>query len=235
MTIKSQVTDILGRELETQDTFQFGAMEWEAKIFLVPLIYVGVALGFVLLTVMFFDRFDGSETSSGRIALLLGGIRRRLGSIVPRHLRRGSTPYDDALVPSDVSSGTPQLPPLDSRSTGFRFSGLLVAELRLMFKCLQWWWYVVDAGLIVASLIASPDTAPGTLLLIVWVWPLLIWSNMGVREAHNRTKQLVFSAPHPLRCHLPVTWLSGLIVTALVGSGVLLCLLIDGNADGAAT
>ena len=56
---------------------------------------------------------------------------------------------------------------------------------------------------------------------------------MGVREVQNRTEQLVFSASHPLRRQLPVTWLSSLIVTALIGSGVLLRLLIDGNADGA--
>ena len=56
---------------------------------------------------------------------------------------------------------------------------------------------------------------------------------MGVREMQNRTDQLVFSASHPLGRQLPVTWLSGLIVTALIGSGVLLRLLIDGNADGA--
>jgi hypothetical protein len=104
-----------------------------------------------------------------------------------------------------------------------------------MLKGLQWWWYLVAAGLIVASLIVSLDTAHGTLLPIVWVWPVLIWSSMGVREVQNRTNQLVFSAPHPLRRQLPVTWLSGLIVTALVGSGVLLRLLIDGNADGAVT
>ena len=55
---------------------------------------------------------------------------------------------------------------------------------------------------------------------------------MGVREVQNRTDQLVFSASHPLMRQLPITWLSGLILKALVGSGALLRLLIDGNADG---
>jgi hypothetical protein len=67
MIIKSQAMDILGRELETQDTFRFSGMEWEAKIFLVRLIYVGAALGLVLLAVLFFDRF-GNRLGSHRSA-----------------------------------------------------------------------------------------------------------------------------------------------------------------------
>ena len=233
MIIKSQAMDILGRELDKQDTFRFSGMDWEAKIFLIRLIYMGVALGVVYLAVRFFDRFEGSERGSSRITLFFESLRRRLNSIIPGRLRRDSTPYGDPEPLSDLSVGRLQLTPLGSRSTGFRFAGLLVAELRLMLKGLQWWWYLVAAGLIVASLLVPLENVQSALLPAVWVWPVLIWSSMGVREVQNRTDQLIFSASHPLTRQLPVTWLSGLILTALVGSGVLLRLLIDGNADGA--
>ena len=233
MIIKSQAMDQLGREWTEQETFRFSGMEWEATIFLVRLIYVGVALGIAILAVRFFDRFEGSGRGSGRITLFLDSIQRRLSSIIRGRLRRDSTPVGDTEALSELSDGPLQLTPLDSRSTGFRFSGMLVAELRLMLKGLQWWWYLIAVALIVASLIVPLETAHRSLLPILWIWPVLIWSNMGVREVQNRTDQLVFSAAHPLRRQLPVTWLSGLIVTALIGSGVLLRLLIDGNADGA--
>ena len=233
MIIKSQAMDQLGREWTGQETFRFSGMEWEAKVFLVRLIYLGVALGVVFLAMRFFDRFEGSGRGSNRIALFFESMRRPFGSIIPKRLRRESTPYGDTEALSELSVDHLQLTPVDSRSTGFRLAGLLVAELRLMLKGLQWWWYLVAVGLIVASLIVPLETAHRSLLPIVWIWPVLIWSTMGVREVQNHTDQLVFSAPYPLRRQLPVIWLSGLIVTALIGSGVLVRLLIDGNVDGA--
>ena len=86
MILKSQAMDILGRELDTQDTFRFSGMECEVEIFLVRLIYVGVALGFVFLVVRIFDRFEGSGSGSNRITLFFESIRRRLGSIIPKRL-----------------------------------------------------------------------------------------------------------------------------------------------------
>jgi hypothetical protein len=50
-----------------------------------------------------------------------------------------------------------------------------------------------------------------------------------VREVHHCTGELVFAAPHPLRRQLPATWLSGLIVALLAGSGVALRLLLAGE------
>ncbi len=231
--IKSQAMDLLGREWTEQETFRFSGMEWDARIFLVRLIYVGVALGIVFLAARIFDRFEGSGRGSSRITLLFESIRRRLHSIIPGRLRRDSTPYGEPETLSELSVSHSQLTPLDSRSTGFRFAGLLVAELRLMLKGLQWWWYLIAVGLIVVSLVMPLEDVQSGLLPAVWLWPVLIWSSMGVREVQHRTDQLVFTASYPLWRQLPVTWLSGLIVTALIGSGVLLRLLIDGNADGA--
>ena len=233
MIIKSQAMDILGREWAGQETFRFNGMEWEAKVLAVRLIYLGVALGVVFLAMWFFDRFEGSGRGTNRIARFLGRMTRRLESIIPGRSRRDGTSYSDTEPLSELSVDHLQLTPLDSRSTGFRFAGLLVAELRLMLKGLQWWWYLVALGLIVASLIMPLETAHRSMLPIVWIWPVLIWSTMGVREVQSHTDQLVFSAPYPLRRQLPVTWLSGLLVTVLIGSGVLVRLLHDGNVDGA--
>jgi len=67
------------------------------------------------------------------------------------------------------------------------------------------------------------------LLPLAWLWPVLIWSSMGAREVQNRTEELVFANPHPLRRQLPATWLGGLIVALLTGSGVALRLVLTGN------
>jgi len=92
-----------------------------------------------------------------------------------------------------------------------------------------WWWYAVAVGLIVAGLLSTGRKALETWLPLSWVWPVLVWSAMGVREARHRTEQLVFSIAHPLRRQLPATWLAGVIVTLLAGGGVAVRLLLAGE------
>ena len=235
LILESNAERLLGRELGPQETFEWHGVDWTSTILLTRLIYVGAALGIVLLAARLFDRFDSARAPFGRFAPAAERIQRTLVGLSHRLSRRGQVPSDDADEPMMLPHERVTLTPLDSRPTGFRFAGLLVAELRLMLKGLQWWWYLVAVGLIVASLAMPFESVQRWLLPAVWLWPVLIWSSMGVREVQNRTDQLVFSAPHPLVRQLPVTWLSGLVLTAVIGSGVLLRLLIDGDADGLIT
>ena len=98
-----------------------------------------------------------------------------------------------------------------------------------MRASLHWWWFVIAAGLIVGGLLAPTNVAQQYLLPAAWLWPLLAWSALGTREARHQTAQLVFSAAHPLGRQLPATWLAGVLVTALTGSGVALNLLLAGD------
>jgi hypothetical protein len=55
---------------------------------------------------------------------------------------------------------------------------------------------------------------------------------MGSREMRHATHQLVFSAARPLTRQLPATWLAGVVVAVLAGSGVLVRLLLAGDGPG---
>ena len=67
---------------------------------------------------------------------------------------------------------------------------------------------VPDAGgLIVACLAAPLSASSGGVVLAAWIWPLLIWSQMGSREARYATGSLIFSAPHALQRQLPAVGL----------------------------
>ncbi|HEX3554932.1 MAG TPA: hypothetical protein VIA62_17040 [Thermoanaerobaculia bacterium] len=79
---------------------------------------------------------------------------------------------------------------------------MLRAELRLLLKGQRWWWYAVAAGLIVAGF-AVPEAGRRIVLPLAWIWPLLLWSSLGAREARFATDGLVFSAARPLRRQLP--------------------------------
>ena len=98
-----------------------------------------------------------------------------------------------------------------------------------MLKGRKWWWYVVAGGLIVACA-ATPDASGrGMLLACAWLWPVLMWSSMGVREVRDQTSQLLFSAPHPIARQLPAVWLAGVVLALLTGSGFGARVLLGGD------
>ena len=107
------------------------------------------------------------------------------------------------------------------------------AELRLALQGLGRWWYIVAATLIVGGLV-SPLAISRFWLIAAWIWPILIWSAMGTREARQRTGQLIFSTAHPLARQLPACWLAGVIVAALTGGGSALRLAIARDGSGMA-
>jgi hypothetical protein len=104
-------------------------------------------------------------------------------------------------------------------------------ELRLALKGITRWWYAV-AGIFVIGGLASPLSVSRLWLIAAWIWPILIWSAMGVREARFRTGQLVFSAAHSLVRQLPAAWMAGVAVSLAAGSGTALRMLFAGDAHG---
>jgi hypothetical protein len=194
------------------ETFVWEGVTWTGDLLLGRLLWVGVALGIALLSALFFHRFDPAR--AGRRALKRRGLVAR--ALSP--LRALSLPT--LHLARRLSPRLP-LPP---------FGRLLVVELRLLLKGLPWWWYLGALGLIVAGATSGtdPDLLRG-LLGAAWIWPVLVWSGLGVREREHRTGPVVFSVPRPLRRQFAAMWLGGVLVTLLTGSGVGLRLLLSGE------
>ena len=83
--------------------------------------------------------------------------------------------------------------------------------------------------LIIACLASPLDVVRQYLLPAVWLWPVLIWSQMGIRERRYNTGQMVFSVPNPISRQLPSMWLAGVIITVIVGSGAWMRLALMGE------
>jgi len=194
------------------ETFYWEGVEWTTDVILDRLLWVGVALGIALIAGLFFDRFDPAG-SKPKALQSNGIITRTLASV--RSLRLPRLDLGRFIAIPRLP-----LPP---------FGQVLLAELRLTLKGLHWWWYLIALGLIVAGLRPSDTEAQRGLLLAAWIWPVLVWSKLGVREKQHHTGAMVFSAPRPLLRQFPATWLTGVIVTALAGSGVGISLLLAGD------
>lgn len=119
------------------------------------------------------------------------------------------------------------LPPRTSTTT--TLPRLVLAELKLMLKGHRWWWYTVAAGLFVASLSAPLSAVRSGVAVAALVWPVLIWAQMGTREARFNTASLIFSSERSLWRQLPAVWIAGVIVAAVTNGGLAIRLLIAGD------
>jgi len=219
-------------------TIHWEGIAWTPERVGVRLYWVGMAFAFVLIAAALFDRFDPARGLFHRYDISFGRVRRGLLGRWPRRRSPDAAP-SNALETTDLAPATAgvHLTPLAAAPTEHRmlrlyFGRTLLAELRLMLKGQRWWWYAVALGLAFASLLSSSRDARQTWLPLAWIWPVLIWSAMGVREVRHRTAQLVFSAAYPLRRQLPATWLAGVILALLTGSGVAVRLALAGDRAG---
>jgi uncharacterized membrane protein YidH (DUF202 family) len=202
--------------------FLWPGLHWNAVQLEARLGWIGLASAAVLLAALFFHRFDPAREPLIR-------VRRQAGELLPPE----SLPRTAEDAPEAIAwSG--QLTPVLSSGSVRHFVRLVAAELRLMMKGQRWWWYAVAAGLFVACLAAPLEVSRGDILVAAWLWPILLWSRMGSREARCATESLVFSCPHTLSCQLPAAWLAGVMVALLTGGGVGIRLLLASDAQGLA-
>jgi hypothetical protein len=214
----------LGRATIVATGLRWPGIRWDLPQVLLRLGWIGVALALVLLAAPFFDRFDPAR-----------------GRRPPRARRRSPQGSDAAAttvtgptaarVQPSRNGALVHLSPLcGGRSWGvYR---MFVAELRLALKGYPWWWHALAGGLIVAQCAAPLEISRGPLLTAAWLWPILLWSAMGAREARHGTEHLIFSAPRLLSRQLPAGWLVGVLIAAVTGGGVAVRVLLARNYSG---
>ena len=69
------------------------------------------------------------------------------------------------------------------------------------------------------------DAVRRMILPILWLWPVLILAEMGVREARHGVEMVLRSCPSPVCRQICGTWAAGFALTLMLGSGVLFRLI----------
>jgi hypothetical protein len=220
------IVPLRGREAST---FVWDGFSWTAEIVLDRLMWSVLAVILAFVSAIPFDRFDPARS---RLRPERKGLFPRLLHQISA-IRRGDFLRRRSAEKVGLQEATAaSLTPLAATSKQGQFFRVLVAELKLMLKGHSLIWYAGAVGLIIACLVSPLDDVQQYLLPAVWLWPVLIWSQMGIREQRYNTRQLVFSVPHPISRQLPAMWLAGVIFTVIVGSGVWIRLALMGEITG---
>jgi hypothetical protein len=193
-------------------TFLWNGVAWTPQVLAGRLQWVAIAIGIAWLSTLFFHRFDPARESS-------------------RRKKESPEPAEEHVAPSTPTAAI-HLTPLARTSPSSQFPRLVAAELRLMLKGHGWWWYLVAVGLFVTGLAVPGVQARQVIAAFAWLWPVLIWSQMGAREARHETQKLVFSCANVLGRQLPAVWLAGVILAVLTGGGLGIRLLTGGDWPG---
>jgi len=181
--------------------FKWTGVDWTLGVVGAQWLWVVFGLGLILLSALWFARFDPSKERL---------LRTR---VKPGEVKDGEPVTPRVKLPRIA---LPSLSPLVSRLAQVNpFLGVLFAELRMLLNGRRWWWWLVIAGLSIAILRNPLSVVEQYLLPIAWLWPLPIWSEMGNRERKNNTSQMVFSSARPVLRQLPAVWLAGVLVTTL--------------------
>jgi hypothetical protein len=200
--------------------FTWQGMDWSIRIFTTQWLWTGMGLGLILLSAMWFARFDPSRT----------GIRQ------VRHQRKDESenaPSHSQMKHTRLS--LPTLSPLFSKLAQVNpFMGVLLAEMRMLLKGRRWWWWAVTVGMNIAVLRSPVPAVMDFLMPVLWLWPLAVWSGMGNRERKHHTSQMVFSSTHPVLRQLPAAWLAGVVTTALLTIAGVVFFFIKGDLTGLA-
>lgn len=185
--------------------FLWTGVTWTAEILASRALWLLVAAGIAALAAVPFHRFDPSRRRAQRAQPKAG---RAEGSTVAAARRPRFAPRD-------------WLP-----------RGMVGSELRLLLGGSNRWWALVALGLILAGWLAPLPAAKSGVLLAAWIWPLLVWSQLGGRDARFGTEAFILSAPGSLTRQLPAAWAAGVLLTAAMGSGVGARLAIAGDGAG---
>jgi len=200
-------------------TFSWNGLDWTTNILLMRLVWIGAAVGIALLASLFFHRFDPARA-------VVKKFRKATSLSAPSPEERSAG--------AATSTSSAHLTPLVRTAPSSRWKQMVTSELRLMLKGQRWWWFAGAAGLLIGQF-AAPD--PGTrsgFLVAAWIWPILLWSQMGCREARHGTSALLFSSERSLSRQLPALWAAGVIVALGTGAGVGIRLLLSGDAHSLA-
>ncbi len=204
----------IGFNIKSSGTWNFQTFDFQGIAWTLP--RIAGRLGWLVLScalplgaTLWFDRFDHAR---------------------PRGRRRAAASHEGAPVTVDAAR-RPALA-VSALPKAARGSGLLTmirAELAIALRGTSRWWWLVALGLVIAGALVPAGVPRSVLHGFAWIWPIFMWSALGVRERIHRTSDLLFSAPRPVGRLLTAQWLAGFTIAAAITIGIPVRAVLEGH------
>lgn len=190
--------------------FVWEGAAWDHSLILIRLVWIAAGIVGVVLSALLFRRFENSDSSSKVHPLLASGKEK-------------TTSLPLARIEHSVSL---KLSPAVKVKSA-RLPGRVKAELKLMLKGMSLWWTLPAIALISGPMLITSNSINNWLPFIM-IWPLALWSQLGTRDKHNFTTELILSSSSPLAKWL-TEWLSGVFITLLFSTGTISRFIVEGQ------
>ncbi len=217
LNIGHMESDHVGRFLWNGFSWNAATVLWRVEWFL-------VAIVLCLAAMYWFKRFDpdyARSAAQSRWRSISSRFRRKKIDLVPAP----ESKWKAAVLPQMLRDRYSQV---ERYSEQFQFVTILLAELRLMLRGVPKAAYALVA-LINFVVLVTPRSDKLNLLPLLWLLPVLLWSQMGTREQRNNTAALLFSAPHSFLRQLPALWCAGVMVSLFSAIGMVVRALLIGD------
>ncbi len=198
-------------------TFVWTGLKWNWALATSRVLWLGIAAGIALLAAVFFDRFDPAR-------------ERWQNKKKISEANEAGEQFSASVAAEPVP--VLNLKPLVRGKSRSRFFSLVKAELLLLLRGRARWWYAGAAALSIGCLVSPLAAARSGVIVAAWVWPVLLWSQLGTREAQFSTGPLIFSAQHAFPSQLLASWIAGVVVAVFSGGGLALHLLLARDLEG---
>ena len=84
-------------------------------------------------------------------------------------------------------------------------------------------------GLSIAGAFVPLTVTRGFILPIAWIWPMLRFSQLGVRAAQDGVEAILLTTPRPVPRLTMAAWIAGFLVAAAIGFGPLVRVAMAGD------
>lgn len=211
------------------ELFEWHGMSWTGGLVLQQLSIFLVGIVIVAVAALLFRGFQESNEKS------LGMKGKNSSSSGTESVEKKSIAEMESGLEgsSGLTQGLPSLvraSELTKVKVRIKFLPLVKAELKLMMKSTSLGWYAIAAVLSILCLVMPVKLSSQWLIWpVLWIWPLLLWSGMGSREARYQSKYLVVSSPRYVVRQLSAVWVAGIVLTLVIDMGMLIRFVIEGD------
>ncbi|SHJ24851.1 hypothetical protein SAMN02745163_01557 [Clostridium cavendishii DSM 21758] len=124
------------------------------------------------------------------------------------------------------------LTPIINKRSHSNDLNIIKGELELLLKSAPIWWYGAIVFLSFVILFSKGDSNSKTLIPIMWILPLFIWSKLGAMQRNFNMEGYLFTYKNYRISQLIDSFIAGYIFTLIINLGVIIKFISNNNFKG---